>query len=761
MFFRIKNFFLFCFFCITSGCILVSFYIFITYPKLPDVRSLDVYRPSTPLQIFDRNGSLITKIGVEKRIYISEKETPPLLVNAIISAEDENFFNHFGIDFLGIIRATIANISSGSIVQGASTITQQVARNFFLSNKKSFMRKINEILLAIKIDKTLEKSKIMNLYINQIYLGQRSFGFASASETYFGKKLNDLNLAEIAMLAGLPKAPSRNNPVSNFSKAKNRQLYVLNRLLKLNYIDPLDFEIAKSSPIVINNKIGNNKTIGSEHFTEHVRQLIYKIKGEAAYKNGYKVFTTLSSDFQDYGYMALRNGLINYSNNDKEIPFIIKNYSNIDFSDTNKLNEILDPFPVSDDLLPSIITNVDENNIEFYSNKTDLIQVSKSLMLSENFTEKDMDTLSKGGVIYIRFTEKSISFIKFPKVQGALVSIDPNNGEVLSMVGSFDYYLKQFNHVTQSNRQPGSSFKPFVYSAALEKGFSPSTLINDAPIAVNQINTGEEIWDPKNFKDDYVGLISMRDALVKSKNLVSIRIIQAIGAKYAQNYIQKFGFLKKNHPPYLTMALGAGTVSPMDLALGYSVFANKGFKIKPKYIKKIEDFKGNIIYSDKNSYLKKERVITERNAFVMFNMLQDVIKVGTGRGAKKIGRIDLAGKTGTTNEQRDAWFSGFQPNLVSVVWVGFDTPKSLGSNQTGSSLALPIWTNFMEKALENYSEELIVAPNNIKAVAINSKNVITGKAENKIDYFFAENVPIETNYEILIDNLEDIYFEIY
>ena len=761
MFFRIKNFFLFCFFCITSGCILVSFYIFITYPKLPDVRSLDFYRPSTPLQIFDRNGSLITKIGVEKRIFISEEETPPLLVSAIISAEDENFFNHFGIDLLGIIRATIANISSGSIVQGASTITQQVARNFFLSNKKSYMRKINEILLAIKIDKTLAKSKIMNLYINQIYLGQRSFGFASASETYFGKKLTDLNLAEIAMLAGLPKAPSRSNPVSNFSKAKNRQLYVLKRLLKLNYIDPLDFEVAKSSPIVINNNIGNIKTIGSEHFTEHVRQLIYKIKGESAYKNGYKVFTTLSSDFQDYGYSALRNGLLNYSNNDKEIPFVIKNISNIDFTDTNKLIEILDPFPVSNDLLPSIITRVDEDNIEFYSSKTDLIKVPKSLMLSEKFTEKDMGTISKGGVIYIRFTEKSISFIKFPKVQGALVSIDPNNGEVLSMVGSFDYYLKQFNHVTQSNRQPGSSFKPFVYSAALEKGFSPSTLINDAPIAVDQINTGEEIWDPKNFRDDYVGLISMRDALVKSKNLVSIRIIQAIGAKYAQNYIQKFGFLKKNHPPYLTMALGAGTVSPMDLALGYSVFANKGFRIKPKYIKKIEDFKGNVIYSDSNSYSKKKRVITERNAFVMFNMLQDVIKVGTGKGAKKIGRIDLAGKTGTTNEQRDAWFSGFQPNLVSVVWVGFDTPKSLGPNQTGSSLALPIWISYMEKALENYSEELIVAPNNIKAVAISSKNAITGKVENKIDYFFAENVPIKTNLDESNENLEDLYYEIY
>jgi len=761
MFFRIKNFFLFCFFCVTSGCILVSFYIFITYPKLPDVRSLDFYRPSTPLQIFDRNGSLITKIGVEKRIFISEEETPPLLVSAIISAEDENFFNHFGIDLLGIIRAAIANISSGSIVQGASTITQQVARNFFLSNKKSYMRKINEILLAIKIDKTLTKSKIMNLYINQIYLGQRSFGFASASETYFGKKLSELNLAEIAMLAGLPKAPSRSNPVSNFSKAKNRQLYVLKRLLKLNHIDPLDFEIAKSSPIVINNNIGNNKTIGSEHFTEHVRQLIYKIKGESAYKKGYKVFTTLSSDFQDYGYIALRNGLLNYSNNDKEIPFVIKKISNIDFTDTNKLIEILDSFPVSDDLLPSIITRVDEDNIEFYSSKTDLIKVPKSLMLSEKFTEKDMSTISKGGVIYIRFTEKSISFIKFPKVQGALVSIDPNNGEVLSMVGSFDYYLKQFNHVTQSNRQPGSSFKPFVYSAALEKGFSPSTLINDAPIAVDQINTGEEIWDPKNFRDDYVGLISMRNALVKSKNLVSIRIIQAIGAKYAQNYIQKFGFLKRNHPPYLTMALGAGTVSPMDLALGYSVFANKGFRIKPKYIKKIEDFKGNVIYSDSNSYSKKKRVITERNAFVMFNMLQDVIKVGTGKGAKKIGRIDLAGKTGTTNEQRDAWFSGFQPNLVSVVWVGFDTPKSLGANQTGSSLALPIWINYMEKALENYSEELIVAPNNIKAVAISSKNAITGKIENKIDYFFAENVPIKTNDDESNESMEDLYYEIY
>ena len=761
MVFRIKNFFLFCFFCLTSSCILVSFYIFVTYPKLPDVKSLDAYRPSTPLQIFDRNSNLITKIGVEKRIFISEEETPSLLVKAIISAEDENFFNHFGIDFVGIIRATIANISSGSIVQGASTITQQVARNFFLSNKKSFMRKINEILLAIKIDKTLAKSKIMNLYINQIYLGQRSFGFASASETYFGKKLNDLNLAEIAMLAGLPKAPSRNNPVNNFSKAKNRQIYVLKRLLKLNYIDPLDFEVAKSSPIIINNKIRNTKNIGSEHFTEHVRQLIYKIKGESAYKNGYKVFTTLSSDFQDFGYSALRDGLLKYSNDNKEIPYVIKNVLNIDFSDTNKLSEILEPFPVSDDLIPSIITKVDDNKIEFYSNKTDLIQVSKSLMLSENFNEKDMGTLSKGGVIYIRFTQKSISFIKFPKVQGALISIDPTNGEVLAMVGSFDYYLKQFNHVTQSNRQPGSSFKPFVYSAALEKGFSPSTLVNDAPIAVDQINTGEELWDPKNFSDDYVGLISMRSALVKSKNLVSIRIIQAIGAKYAQNYVQRFGFLKKNHPPYLTMALGAGTVSPMDLALGYSVFANKGFKIKPKYIKKIEDFKGRVIYTDSNSHLKKDRAITERNAFVMFNMLQDVIKVGTGKGAKKIGRIDLAGKTGTTNEQRDAWFSGFQPNLVSVVWVGFDTPKSLGTNQTGSSLALPIWINYMEKALKNYNEELIVAPNNIKAVAISSKNVITGKYENKIDYFFAENVPTETNREQSKDNLGDIYYEIY
>ncbi len=743
----------------------------VAYPRLPAIDALTSYQPKIPLKIYSVEGALIGEFGEERRSYIEIEEVPEALKQAIIAAEDDRFYSHNGIDVLGIIRAMAANFAAGGIRQGASTITQQVARNFFLSREKTLVRKFKEALLAIKIEKTLSKNEILEIYINQIYLGQRAYGFAAASQTYFDKPLEKLSLGEIAMLAGLPKAPSRYNPVANFNKAKQRQKYVLRRLGEQGVIDSLTLEAEKKRPIIIADQAQSYIT-NADHFIEIIRKEIVLAYQEQAYRQGFKVFTTLSVKNQNAAYGALRTGLIAYDERNGYRGIAGKEKISGRVS-PKKLDELLQKYPGSGDIIPAIIIKINETSVAAYAKKVGKISMAKEAFIYGTVNLLDDSpanrAIEEGAVIFVqKYKEKNWKITQIPEVEGALISIDANTGGIRAMVGGFDYKKRKFNHATQAYRQPGSSFKPFIYSAALSRGFSPATIITDAPITIDPRETGDIPWEPKNYDGKFNGPMRLRTALTKSKNLVSVRIIQAITPKYARDYLTRFGIDPKRHPPYLTMALGAGTVTPQELAMGYAVFANGGYRIIPHFIERIENSKGEVLA--KANYPKAGDgampVIDPRNAFLMFNMMQDVIRGGTGRKALALGRIDLAGKTGTTNDQMDAWFAGFQKNLVAVTWMGYDIPKSLGQRETGAVAALPIWMSYMGEALKGEPEELPVVPDGIKPVAIDP---LTGLHDKKaarlmIEYFLEENTPElptkapETQSE---ENISDIENEVY
>ncbi len=733
-----------------AGGLLGIYGALVAYPRLPSLESLTSYQPKIPLKIYSRDGELIGEFGEERRSYVTIDQVPEALKQAIIAAEDDRFYTHRGIDFFGIGRAIIANFAAGSLRQGASTITQQVARNFFLSSEKTLIRKFKEALLAFKIEKSLSKDQILEIYINQIYLGQRAYGFAAAAQTYFGKKLNKLSLGEIAMLAGLPKAPSRYNPVANFNRAKQRQSYVLRRMQEQGIIDKLTVETEKNDPILIADQMTGYAT-RADHFVEIVRKEIVDAYQEKAYMRGFKVFTTLSVKHQNAAYKALREGLLKYD--ERHVYRGIAGQSQLPpLVSTDTLNDLLQKYPGSDGIFPAVILKVRDNGAEVYAKKIGKVFINeKSLTYGKQNLLESKDgkiILKEGSVIFLRkFSDAKWRVSQLPKVEGALVSIDTNSGGIRAMVGSFDYKRKKFNHATQAYRQPGSSFKPFIYSAALSRGFSPATIITDAPITIDPRDTGDIPWEPKNFDGKFNGPMRLRSALTNSKNLVSIRIIQAITPAYARKYITRFGIDAKRHPPYLTMALGAGTVTPQELAMGYAVFANGGYRIIPHFIERIEDSQGKVLVEAKYPLAGEGGmpVIDPRNAFLMFNMMQDVIKGGTGRKALALGRIDLAGKTGTTNDQIDAWFAGFQKNLVAVTWMGYSTPKSLGARETGAVAALPIWMSYMGSALKNEPEELPIVPDGIKPIAINPKTGLYDPSAKRliIEYFLEENAPTE------------------
>ena len=727
--------------------LLLSLAALLTYPALPSLEILTEYRPNIPLRVYSAEGVLLGEFGKERRALVKINEVPELMKKAILAAEDERFYEHGGVDYIGVLRAALSNFTSGGVKQGASTITMQVARNFFLTKEKTLSRKFNEMMLAFKIEHNLSKDEILELYVNQIYLGQRAYGFSTASQVYFGKPLDQLGIAEMAMLAGLPKAPSSFNPIVNPKRAKLRQMYVLRRMHELNFIDTATFEAAQIAPIVTK-RTSQEFAVKADYLAEMVRQVMYDRFQDEAYTQGFRIYTTIRQQDQNAAYESLRRGVIDYDRRHgyrgPEGYINLSNNINEEF-----LEEALQEVAESDDLLPAVAQAVSTKSITAYVKGGQIITISGEGLKFAQQTLGDKLTPNQrirvGSLIRVQLdTKGQWQIAQLPQVESSFVSASPRDGAIYSLVGGFDFNRNQFNHVTQAWRQPGSSFKPFIYSAALEKGFTPASIINDAPLVIDSIETGNEPWYPKNYDDKFEGPMRMRQGLIKSKNLVSIRILQAIGPVYARDYITKFGFDKEKHGAYLTMALGAGSVTPMQMLTAYSVFANGGYKITPYFIQRIEDAQGKILEQANpvKAGENAERVIDVRNAYTMVSMMQDVVRHGTAIRAMQLGRSDLAGKTGTTSDSLDAWFCGFHPTLVGISWIGFDNPHSLGDKETGGGAALPMWMGYMEKILPGIPEAVYSMPENMVAARIND----SGRRDpngNRIEYFYKEFLPPE------------------
>ena len=727
--------------------LLLAFAVTLVYPLLPPLDVLTDYQPKIPLRVYSAEGILIGEFGEERRALVKIGEVPDLMKKAILAAEDERFYEHGGVDYIGILRAAYSDLTSGDARQGASTITMQVARNFFLSREKTLIRKFDEMLLALKIEHNLTKDEILQLYINQIYLGQRAYGYAAAAQVYFNKDINQLNVAEMAMLAGLPKAPSAFNPVTNPNRAKLRQLYVLRRMHELHFIDDAQFQTAQQYPIVV--RRGNQEyPVKADYLAEMVRQEVYDRYQEEAYTQGIKVYTTIRAKDQDAAYKAVRKGVLNYDHRHGyrgPEGFVDLHDGNIDKDIDGALHDVSD----SDDLAPAVVQKIKPGMIRAYCKSGKIVEITGDGLKFAWRSLSDKAALKQrirpGSIIRVQQNEKGgWQIAQLPQIEAAFVSANPHDGAIYALIGGFDFNRNQFNHITQAWRQPGSSFKPFIYSAALEKGFTPATIINDAPLYFSAEQTGSKPWEPKNYEGKFEGPVRMRVGLAKSLNLVSIRILQAITPQYAQDYITKFGFDADKQPPYLTMALGAGSVTPMQMVAGYSIFANGGSRVTPYFIQRIEDAKGNIL-SKAEPFVADEnapRVIDVRNAFTMVSMMKDVIRYGTGSQAMKLGRLDLAGKTGTTSDFVDAWFCGFQPTVVGISWMGFDTPHSLGDKETGARAALPIWMSYMGAVLKDVPRAVYIMPANMVAARINNsgKRDPNGKL---VDYYYQEFLPGE------------------
>jgi penicillin-binding protein 1A len=720
----------------------------VAYPSLPSLEALTDYRPKIPLRIYSAEGTLLGEFGEERRALVKISEVPEVMKQAILAAEDDRFYEHGGVDYLGVVRAAISNFTSGTAKQGASTITMQVARNFFLTKEKTLTRKFNEVLLTFKIEHSLSKDEILQLYINQIYLGQRAYGFAAAAQIYFGKPLGQVNIAEAAMLAGLPKAPSSFNPVINPKRAKLRQLYVLRRMHELNFISDEQFQLAQQQPIVA---MRSNQEFGvkSDYLVEMVRQAVYDKYQEDTYTQGFKVYTTIRRQDQLAAYQAVRTGVLDYDRRQgyRGPEDFVDLHG--DTSNAEQLDEALQDINDNDDLIPAVVLTASPKLVRVYCKGGEIAEVSGDALLFAQaaLTKKTPLTqrINVGSIIRVRKDDKGIWQIsQLPQVEAAFVSGDPRSGAIYSLVGGFDFNGNQFNHITQAWRQPGSSFKPFVYSAALEKGLTPATVINDAPLIFDAEQTGNEPWEPKNYDGKFEGPMRMRQALIKSKNLVSIRILQSISPQYAKDYITKFGFDATKYPAYLTMALGAGSVTPLQMLTGYSVFANGGFLVTPYFIQRVEDARGTVLSKTTPDVAGNgaKQVIDVRNAFTMVSMMQDVVKHGTAFRAMQLGRQDLAGKTGTTNDTIDAWFCGFHPTVVGIAWMGYDQPRSLGDRETGGGAALPIWMDYMEKILKNVPEATYTMPDNMVAIHINEEGYRDDNSP-RVEYFYRENVPPE------------------
>jgi penicillin-binding protein 1A len=695
----------------------------IAWPNLPDLTAMTDYRPRVPLRVFTADKVLIGEFGEERRNVLRFNEFPDVLKSAVLSAEDDRFYQHGGIDWFGVARASLANLAAMAKMQGASTITMQVARNFYLSSEKTYSRKFYELLLTYKIESSLTKDQIFELYLNQIYLGRRAYGFAAAARTYFGKDVTDLTPAQAAMLAGIPKAPSRFNPVSNMSRAVARQRYVLGRMLSLGYLTEAEYQTALNEKIVLKSGQGTpagGYSVHGEYAAELARQLMFALYDEEIYSRGLNVYTTIDSNDQEWAWSSLRTGVLDYT---RRAPYpgpLTQTNLPADLEKDPEtfdafMDEVLEEHPDAAGFQTAVVLAATQKSVTLARSADEVITITDPKILgivarSLNPKASEATRIRRGSVVTInKRSDGQWEILNLPEVQAALISMTPQDGAIKSMVGGFDFFRGNFNRVTQAWRQPGSSFKPFIYAAALERGMTPTTLISDQPFMLTAEQTGSrQAWNPKNYGDTYDESLTMRDALAKSRNMVSIRVLQAISPQYVQDYISRFGFEPQKHPPFLPMALGSGAVSPLQMAGAFSVFANGGFQVTPFLIDYVTDAEGKVLMRAQPTIAgdAAARVIDERTAYVMDDMLRGVAKFGTAaRASRELKRGDLAGKTGTTNDSVDAWFAGYTPRLVGIAWLGFDQPRSLGSRETGGGAALPVWMGYMEKALARYPEE--------------------------------------------------------
>jgi len=750
------------------GVLIAATIALILTPTLPALDDLTENRLKVPLRVYTAEGTLIAEFGEERRIPVRVKEVPPQLVQAVLAAEDDAFYVHQGVDFMGIARAAINNLRRGRTAEGASTITMQVARNYFLSPEKTYSRKIKEILLAFKIEREFSKDQILELYLNKIFLGNRAYGFAAAAQIYFGKSLNELALPEIALLAGLPKAPSRYNPLTNPENALERRGYVLRRMLKLGHIDEVTFTEAMAAPVGAS-RHALRFNVDAPFVAEMVRQYMVAKYAEASYDDGYHVYTTIRSKDQQAADAALRKAVIDYDRRHGwRGPAGRESISRK--TEPSRLDELLKEYPVVGGLLPAIITYTDDKLALAYIQDGSRIELGvPALAWAAPYIDEETqgppprrvtDVLHLGDVVYLeRLPEDQWKLAQAPDVEGGFVSIDPHNGAILALSGGFDFFLNQYNHVTLAQRQPGSSFKPFIYSAALEKGFTAASLISGAPIVLEDVSLEDE-WRPEDYSRKFFGPTRLRKALALSLNLVSVRLLRAITPEYAVEYMGRFGFDPERLPKNLSLTLGTAEATPLQMASAFGVFANGGYRVEPYLIARIEDAKHNII-EQANPLLvcpacpppapgpdgmpaprHAEAMITPENSFLMTSILRDTVSYGTAQAANVLERKDLAGKTGTTNDHRDAWFNGFNSDLVAIAWIGFDHNQPLGKGETGGRAALPMWINYMRVVLDGVPEKPLVPPAGIVTATIDRD---TGKPapagpNTMLEYFFEGTV---------------------
>jgi len=769
-------------------------------PALPDVDTLRVVQLQVPLRVYTRDGKLIAAIGEQRRIPVRYEQIPKRLIQAFLATEDDRFFRHHGVDWQGILRAAVANLKAGGIRQGASTITMQVARDMFLTPRRDMKRKMSEIYISLLMESDFTKEEIFSLYVNKIFLGQRAYGVGAAAEVYFGKTLDQLSVAEMATLAGIPTAPSVVNPVASAEAAKIRRTHVLGRMLELNYITQAEYDEAKASPME-SRLHGSSIEAEAPYLAEMVRNDMQARFGDDVYTAGYKVFTTIDSRLQAAGTVALRTGLLEYDLRHGFRGATAK----VDVSRLSTPKDLdgqLEEFPVIGGLRPAIVQKVEARSSRIYVK--DLGEVNlpweKLAWARRELPDEKVDRaptsaseiVARGDVIYtVGRTAESLQFVQVPEAQSALVSVDPRDGAVVALVGGFDYFQSKFNRVTQARRQPGSGFKPFVYAAAFDKGYTPASIVLDAPIVIDEAGT-EQAWRPKESENKFAGPVRLRDALVHSRNLVSVRLMRAIGGDYTWNYVTRFGFDKSQLPNDLTLALGTAELSPLQVAIGYATFANGGYKVSSYYVDRVEDASGKVLQQatpvlacfecdrptdpsltksattaagsramqldmaprdGKTLILPKNlapQIIRPQVAYLLADMMKDVIRRGTGVRARSLNRDDIAGKTGTTNDHHDAWFNGFNGDLVTSVWTGFDQDRSLGDGEEGAHVAVPTWTYFMHEALAGAPKHGVPVPDGIVTVRISPETGLLASADNPngiMEKFIEGNLPKSEVYE--------------
>ncbi len=705
-----------------AGALLLGFAVALVYPKLPDVTRLSDYRPALPLRVYAQGGELIGEFGEERRNLTRFSDIPPLMIHAVLSIEDERFFEHGGVDFRGVARAALANVFD-PLSQGASTITMQVARNMFLTKDRTFLRKFYEVLLTFKLERLLSKEEILEIYMNQIFLGHRSYGFAAAAQTYFGKSLAQLTVAEAAMLAGLPKAPSAFNPISNPRRARIRQLHIIDQMLANGFISAEQAQAARDEPLQLR-RLDPEQFIHANHVAEMVRQQVFAQYGETAYTRGLRVYTTIDADLQRAAVRAVRQGVLNFERRQhyRGPDRFIELPADAAARET-AIDSALTAIPDDNGLFTAVVLEAAARRVLLSRGEPEPIEVTGTGLdsvrsaLAENAPPHLR--LRPGAVVRLARGADNRWFItQKPVVEAAFVAVDPRNGSIRALVGGFDFERNQFNRVIQAQRQPGSSLKPFIYSAALEHGVMASTVVNDAPLFFSAAATGGRPWAPRNYDGQFDGPMSVRTALARSKNIPSINVLKAVGPSNAQQWLTRFGFEAEKHPPFLAMALGAGTVTPLQLANAYAVFANGGFYLPPTLVTRITDHSGRVLMqSAEQSVATAQRVIPARNAFVMTQLMGEITRSGTAaRVQSTLRRPDLYGKTGTTNDAVDVWFAGFHPTLSAVAWMGHDTPRNLGRNATGGSLVLPIWIDFMRTALNGVPVQQPSAPAGVQQI---------------------------------------------